>query len=70
MLTPEIVQKLRDKYGLAVGMSVEVDGRIGKLMNVRFDPDRCAVQFLDKERGVYYSEPFPLSEVRRWGRHT
>jgi hypothetical protein len=64
VLTPEIVERLRKEYGLQVGRWVSVpDGRTGKLMNVRFDPDIGSIQFIGPDN-VYRSERFSLSEVK------
>jgi hypothetical protein len=64
MMTPETVKRLADDYGLAIGRWVIVpDGRVGKLMNIRFDPDICSIQFLCFDN-VYRSERFQLNEVK------
>ena len=69
MLTPEIVKRLMDEYGLAVGMTVVTPQGAGILMNVRFksegEEDIGVVQFLDKEMGRYYSEAFSLTRVKK-----
>ena len=63
MLPPHIVRKLADEYRLAIGARVVVpDGRQGRLINVRFDPDIAVVQFLGSDY-VYRSERFNLGEV-------
>ena len=63
MLPPEIVTRLRNEYGLAVGDCVIVpDGSNGRLYNVRFDPDIAVVQFL-QEDGNYRIERFSLAHV-------
>ena len=63
MLPPEIVTRLRNEYGLAVGDYVIVpDGRNGRLLNVRFDPDIAVVQFLGED-GYYRNERFSLAHA-------
>jgi hypothetical protein len=64
MLTPETVKRLWEVYGLRAGDRVRVpDGREGKLMNVKFDPDVGVVQLL--EGNVYHSEKFDLTNISK-----
>jgi hypothetical protein len=69
MLTPELIQKLADKYGLAVGLTLHTpDDRYGTLLNVGFEPDIGVVQY-QNEDGGYVTESFPLSELSSANSH-